>query len=158
MAQVKTWWLTGQTVVTCVIPSTPAHCYPSLVKLRTGSAPTQRRMALWLMLALLPMLTFFGHWPTHIDIPGTGLYLTVPFAGPIQDDATEHDHAQHCHGEASGCSKTPATAGVGFAIMNETIAALGAAALLVAVASRTRTLRAPRGVTPELPPPRTVLA
>ena len=115
-------------------------------------------MALWLALALLPMLTFFGHWPTHVDIPGTSLYLTVPFAGPVQSAPEGHDHAQHCHDDASGCSKTPSTAGVGFAMMNETIAALGAAALLIAVGLRTRMLRAPQGVIPELPPPRTVLA
>lgn len=127
------------------------------VNLTSATAAGRRRLALWLLIALLPMLTFAGHWPTHIDIPGTGLYLTLPFAGPVQGDANAHDHGQHCHDDATGCSKTPSTAGVGFAMMNESIAALGAATLLIAVALRARSLSAPRELIPELRPPRTAL-
>lgn len=125
------------------------------VTLSVGTAAKQRRMAFWLLLSLLPMLTFVGHWPTHLDIPGTNLYLTVPFAGPLEGEpGNGHSHDDHCHEDASGCSKTPTTAGAGFALMNETIAALGGAALLIAIAARTRRLRPDRGVLPELPPPR----
>lgn len=111
-------------------------------------------MALLLLLSLLPMVSFAGHWPTHIDIPGTDFYLTLPFAGPVEESAGGHSHAEHCHEGAAGCSKTPSTAGVGFALMNESIMALGAGALLIAVAARTRRLGPDRGVLPELPPPR----
>ncbi len=112
-------------------------------------------MALWLLIALLPMVSFVGHWPTHIDIPGTDLYVTIPFAGPVDGaEAGEHSHGGHCHEDAAGCSKTPSPAGVGFALMNESIMALGAAALLIAVAARTRGFRPDRDVLPETPPPR----
>ena len=119
-----------------------------------GSAAGARRMALWLLLSLMPMLSFAGHWPTHIDIPGTDFYLTVPFAGAVDAAETgEHSHGEHCHEDAAGCSKTPSTAGVGFALMHESIAALGAGALLIAVAARTRRLRADGVILPEIPPP-----
>jgi hypothetical protein len=146
--------------------STVAPPYPLVLRADTlvamhgipGPTAAARRRALWLFIALLPMLTFVGHWPTHVDLPGTNLYLTIPFAGPVDGAAAGHDHSQHCHDDAAGCSKTPATAGVGFALMNESLALLGAAALMLAVAAVTR--RAPNSCeyAPDPGPPRLALS
>lgn len=65
------------------------------------------------------MLTFMGHWPTSVAIPGTDLYVAVPFAGaePGHGEATHHDHAKHCHGDAASCTDAPAAAGVSIALV-----------------------------------------
>jgi len=94
-----------------------------------------------LVLALLPMLTFMGHWPATVSIPGTSLYVSIPLAG-AEPHATHndgggegtHDHSQHCHGDSASCSDVPALAGVSFALLGEAVA-LGAAGgmLLLAI-------------------------
>ncbi len=117
--------------------------------------PRQRRAALWLLLALLPMLTFAGHWPSHIDIPGTNLYVTLPFASQAHDHAgAGDDHGRHCHANAANCSDVPAAAGVSFALMNETIATLGVGALMVAIALASWQAPPALAISPELRPPK----
>ncbi len=118
----------------------------------------QRRAALWLLLALLPMLTFAGHWPSHIDIPGTNFYLALPFATQGHEHAgSTDDHGRHCHSNAASCTDVPAAAGVSFALMNESIAALGVGALMVAIAIRSRQSPLSTSISPERRPPKQTL-
>ena len=44
----------------------------------TNGAPARHVV---LVLALLPMLTYMGHWPSfEFSIPGTGAYWQLPFS------------------------------------------------------------------------------
>jgi hypothetical protein len=122
------------------------------------SAAATRRRALWLFLALLPMLTFAGHWPSQIDIPGTNFYLALPLASHAHVHDSGEDHGRHCHANAASCSDVPAPAGAGFALLSETLALLGAAALMVVVATRVQRAPAGRELSPELKPPRSRFA
>lgn len=108
-------------------------------------------MAAWLLFALLPMLTFAGHWPETIDIPGTNLYLAVPFAA---SHAHADDHGGHCHAESAGCSDTPVPAATGFAVLNEALLALVTAGLLVAAAACTALTPESQAVEPRRRPPK----
>jgi len=115
-----------------------------------------------LLLAILPTLTFLGHWPgLSVGIPGTDLFLGVPGQAQAHDEGTSespgHDadgHAQHCHSGVATCSDVPFTGASAFALLQEAVAAIGAAGLLtllvVAVWAPDR-LRLPL---PETPPPR----
>lgn len=121
-----------------------------------------RRAASWvLILALLPTLTFFGHWPEQIPIPGTGYYLAIPGSFPTVPDGAAsdgHDHSSHCHADAASCSDVPATAGVSFAILNETLALFGAGGLFVLLALRWWVPGEGFTPAPEIQPPRTIAA
>lgn len=123
-------------------------------------SPARPQRASWvLLLALMPMLTFMGHWPSSLPIPGTGLYVTVPLAGPAPNAGSEehHDHSKHCHGEAASCADAPVAAGVGLALMNTLVSIPPATGLLfitvlvAALPLRSNTLapepRPPRGRT-----------
>ncbi len=117
-----------------------------------------RRRASWiLVLALLPTLTFFGHWPAELSIPGTGYYLALPGAAPASVEGDGHDHSRHCHADAASCSDVPAAAGVSFALLNESLALFGAAGLFVLLALRW--WKPGEGFTPspELEPPRALI-
>ncbi|MCO5202116.1 MAG: hypothetical protein M9925_10485 [Chloroflexi bacterium] len=122
------------------------------------TSPAGRRRASWiLVLALLPTLTFFGHWPEQISLPGTGYYLAIPGSSPVAPDGTAnggHDHSSHCHADAATCSDVPATAGVSFAILNETVALFGAGGLFVLLALRWWVPGEGFTPSPELEPPR----
>jgi hypothetical protein len=122
------------------------------------ASPAGRRRASWiLVLALLPTLTFFGHWPGQIPIPGTGYHLAIPgssTAAPAGAANEGHDHASHCHADAATCSDVPATAGVSFAILNETLALFGAGGLFVLLALRWWVPGEGFTPSPELEPPR----
>ncbi len=110
-------------------------------------------------LSLVPMLTFMGHWPAAVPIPGTNEYLSVPLAGHhshAEDDG--HDHAQHCHGDSASCSDVPTLAGVGFALMNEWLAFVAAGHLLLALALQWWRPGTANALVPELQPPRFALA
>lgn len=115
----------------------------------------RRRILIALAIALVPMLTFMGHWPEDVRIPGTQQYLTVPLAGrSTAESEGAHDHTKHCHGDSASCSDVPALAGAGFAVMNETLAVAITAALLWVVALRYWRPRASNSLLPELQPPR----
>ena len=61
-------------------------------------------MKQWLLLAAyLPALTFFGHWPLSIDIPGTSLYVGLPQSG----SSAVAGHESHCHAAAGSSSNVP---------------------------------------------------
>lgn len=114
-----------------------------------------------LILALLPTLTFFGHWPREVAIPGTGYYLAIPgspAAAPGGSTAQGHDHSSHCHADAASCSDVPATAGVSFAILNETLAFFGAGGLFVLLALCWWVPGESFTPSPEIQPPRTLAA
>ncbi len=114
----------------------------------------RRRASLILALALLPTLTFFGHWPAELPIPGTSYYLALPGAAPASPEDDGHDHSSHCHADAASCSDVPATAGVTFAVLNDVVALLGVSGLLLLLALRW--WKPGEGFTPspELEPPR----
>jgi hypothetical protein len=91
----------------------------------------------------MPLLTFMGHWPTSVRIPGTDSYVSVPLAGASRDSETSaHEHAQHCHGDSAECSDAPMAAGAGLALANEGIVVgLSGGLLLVALALAWRPAR-----------------
>lgn len=128
--------------------------------MRLSSARTRRRASWVLLAALLPMLTFMGHWPASLPIPGTDLYVSVPFAGAEQHhsheaeaEADEASHEQHCHAGAASCSDIPAAAGVSFGLMNQPVAfVIGGLLLLMGV--RWWQPRASTTISPVLQPPR----
>lgn len=97
------------------------------------------------------MLTFMGHWPEAVPIPGTNQYLNVPFAG---HRAGESDHAQHCHDDSAACSDVPVMAGAGFALLNQAVAFAVVSGLLWLVALHWWRPRASNALLPELQPPR----
>lgn len=102
------------------------------------------------------MLTFMGHWPTSVAIPGTDLYLAVPFAGaePGHGEATHHDHTKHCHGDVASCTDAPAAAGVTMALVAGMVTLPVAAGLLALALTLAAVPLAARSVVPELRPPR----
>lgn len=126
--------------------------------MRLSSARMRRRASWVLLAALLPMLTFMGHWPASLPIPGTDLYVSVPFAGAEQAhsheaEADEASHEQHCHAGAASCSDIPAAAGVSFGLMNQPVAfVIGGLLLLMGV--RWWQPRASTTISPVLQPPR----
>ncbi len=117
----------------------------------------RRRIAVLLLLSLVPMLTFMGHWPSSVPIPGTDQYLSIPLAGHTDEHTGHndgHDHSQHCHGDAASCSDAPVFAGVSFALMSEPLAVQAAAGLLWATALLAWRPRQSNSLLPELQPPR----
>lgn len=117
------------------------HCDSSASPERAASQRLRWRSTL-LLVAILPALTFFGHWPTMtFHIPGAALDLTVPFVseetahsvagdttgGPTAGSGSEgHEHAQHCHADAASCTDVPFTGASAFGLLNDTMALLGA--------------------------------
>lgn len=115
-------------------------------------------MAKLLAVSLLPMLSFWGHWEPRIDIPFTNYYWGLPAHDHAASPAQEHDHSGHCHGDSASCASKPVTAGVGFALLRDTVLLLGAAAIATRI---TPTWWKPArwgNVHPELRPPQAVVA
>lgn len=82
--------------------------------------PQQRRIALALLAALLPMITYFGHWPSlAIPLPGADAELTIPFAS---GETASSDHHQHCHGAAAECASGPGSLALAVTILAAAIA------------------------------------
>ena len=119
--------------------------------------PRARRRASWaLLLALLPILTFMGHWPAAVHIPGTESYLSIPLAGAEghDDESDHHNHSEHCQAGSAGCSDTPAAAGVTIAVGNTALAiALADGLLLLALALSWRPAEM-RSLVPDTRPPK----
>lgn len=104
----------------------------------------------WLLaVAYLPALTFFGHWPLSVDVPGTSLYVGLPESS----SAHEHDHTNHCHADAASCSDTPVTAGATVALLAESVAMSGNDSPLIGMAAESMRWRPQAGVSPLSPPP-----
>ena len=123
-------------------------------------APRARQQhASWaLFLALVPMLTFMGHWPRVLPIPGTDSFVYVPLAGASHEAEGHHDHSKHCHGDAASCTDAPAAAGVTNLLMHALVSLPGVTAVLFL--GLLATVPAPAGSTiaPELRPPRAIAA
>jgi hypothetical protein len=128
-----------------------------------GQVPHARRMnrLSWTLLAsLMPMLTFMGHWPSEIPLPGTNSYISLgPEAAHTHSHSEdEASHSHHCHGDSAGCSEAPVTAGVTFGMMNEAVALAIAAGLFFAAWAGVAAVRSQRSLAPEPRPPRAVIA
>jgi hypothetical protein len=140
-----------------------------------GSACQDRRLvSWWLLIAILPALTFLGHWPeTRIDIPGTNAWFVVPLTGGHDDGAHEHAgagaqsrgtttigtedpdaHARHCHADAASCTDAPFTGASAFALLCESVALLGAAGVQFALVSAWWRPSRVLSTAPDLRPPR----
>ncbi len=119
----------------------------------------QRRLALVLLFALLPTLSYFGHWPeVSFAIPGSSLVLGLPGSAAHTHAADPGSgaggHTSHCHSEAASCSDAPFTGVSAFAMLNETVAFLGAAGLLTLLALCWWRPVSSQPLSPELRPPR----
>ena len=102
--------------------------------------------AAWaLLLSLLPMLTFFGHWPAAaVTLPGTGVEFRLPFSGPplapgghTHGDGHPHaqgDHEAHCHTAMATCAETQIGGQAPVTVLLETVALLLGAGAWVALA------------------------
>ncbi len=119
----------------------------------------QRRLALVLFLALLPTLSYFGHWPeATFTLPGSSLVLGLP--GSLAHthggdrEAGGDGHTSHCHADAASCSDAPLTAVSAFAVLTESVALLGAAGVLTLLALRWWQPASSQLLVPELRPPR----
>jgi len=124
----------------------------------------------FLLIAILPALTFFGHWPViTIHVPGAALDLTVPFvseesaheqaagtaAGAGAGSSSDaHEHAQHCHADAGSCTDVPFTGASAFGLLDDTVAFLGAGALLTLIVATAWRPGRDAPIDPDLRPPR----
>jgi len=108
-----------------------------------------------MLAALLPALTYMGHWPAEMPVPGTSYYIGLSRSLRADGDAA-HEHAQHCHGDSASCSDVPAAGGAGVAaVLAAGLAVIGALTLLK-FASPWEALPRHNGVGggPQPPPPR----
>lgn len=134
----------------------------SSVRRKGWAGISQRAASFALIIALLPTLTFLGHWTLHIDVPGTNLYLVLVPAEPesahTHTDTAEHEdggsHSQHCHTSAASCSDIPFTGASPFALINDSLAHLGEAGALIAIALALWRPWRSLQIAPELLPPR----
>lgn len=122
----------------------------------------------WLLLvAIVPSLTFLGHWPElRVDIPGTNSYLVLPggeadhASGHSHNDAggpaEEHQHEQHCHANVASCSDIPFTGVSAFAMLAAAVAFLAISGQLVLVSPRIWQPERALQVDPSTPPPKRV--
>jgi hypothetical protein len=122
---------------------------------RPGHSRNERLRSWLLLVALAPILTFMGHWPGSLPIPGTDLFVTVPFAGQAADsEGGEHSHGQHCHGDSDGCSDAPVAANVGLALLSTPLSPAGASGIFVALMLLWWQPKSSTAIGPELQPPR----
>lgn len=136
----------------------------SAVRRKGWAGVSHKAASLLLLVALVPTLTFLGHWTLHIDIPGTNLYVLLIPGEPEHTHADasqpedEASHSQHCHAGAASCSDIPFTGASPFALLSETVALLGEGAVLIAIAlALWRPVRSLE-VAPELLPPKLAAA
>lgn len=104
----------------------------------------------WLLAAAyLPALTFFGHWPLSVDIPGTSLYVGLP------ESTTQgaHNHKDHCHADAGSCSDTPVTTTGTVALLAESLVIEDLDSPLIGMTAGFAAWQPQAGVAPLLPPP-----
>ena len=113
-------------------------------------------LAAVLLVALLPMLTFFGHWELRFDLPGTLYFFSWPTDSGAGrgDPGASHDHAGHCHGELASCTNSPATAAAPVALLGSELAIDAAGAPLLAALVDAWQPTAVNNVAPDTPPPR----
>jgi hypothetical protein len=117
-------------------------------------------VAAWsLLFAILPTLTYMGHWPRELDLPGAHPSLRLGASADTHDPGHEDGdeglaHQRHCHGSPSTCSDVPFTGTSGLAVLNEWLALAGVSSLLVMLAGRWWRPGRPFAPPPELRPPR----
>lgn len=105
----------------------------------------------WLLAAAyLPALTFFGHWPLSVDIPGTSLYVGLPES---TTQGAAHNHKDHCHADAGSCSDTPVTTAGTVALLAESLAIEDLDSPLIGMATGFAAWQPQAGVARLLPPP-----
>ena len=123
----------------------------------TRVAQGTRWAAALLILSLLPMQTYLGHWDLRIDIPGTDYYWGMPSAIQGSNTTQEHvtNHGEFCRGDTASCAGTPAVAGASFGVMAMVVALLGTHARGRTVTGHAWMPPYARSVAPELLPPRT---
>lgn len=95
-----------------------------------------RGLHVFLLIAILPSLTFLGHWGLQFDIPGSHLYVVLMPVESGHDHvspAEESRHEQHCHANAASCTDVPFMGASPFALLQYSVAHLGALALLIAL-------------------------
>lgn len=108
-------------------------------------------MKRWLLLAAyLPALTFFGHWPLSIDIPGTSLYVGLPHIHP----SAEAGHESHCHTSTESSSDVPLAESASAAVLADSLVTFVGDPPLLGVAESGITWLAQSCVTPTSPPPK----
>jgi len=131
---------------------------PRLEPRQRRQAARNRLFAGLMLLAILPAVTYFGHWEIpHLGIPGTDLYIALPGNSPPTAErghshaADTSDHSRHGHGTSGegASASAPATA----AVFNEAVMFFG---LMVVAAVALFAWRPSRilTITPVLQPPR----
>lgn len=128
------------------------------MRIRLTSPRNRQRLALFLLLAMLPSLSYMGHWPQEVSIPGTRYDLNVPFVGAPAEPHAGDSHAAHCHGDSAECSDAPFTGAATIALMTESVAMLTLGGLLVAIGVAAWRPKLSLSLAPELQPPRWALS
>lgn len=135
---------------------------------RSGLSRQLRVLAPWMLLiGYLPSLTFLGHIPLDVNIPGTSWYIGMPeiagaavhhdFATVRVADAFIQVHEEHCHTNLGSCSDAPYTGSASFALMGWVIAFLGAAGAAFALTDRWWRPHFAIFARPLIPPPRSAM-
>jgi len=115
-----------------------------------------RALHVVLLIAILPSLTFLGHWGLNFDIPGSGFYVVLMPAPAEHEHASqgeESHHEQHCHANAASCTDVPFMGASPFALLQYSVAHLGALALLIALSWAVWRPGLSLTIGPELQPP-----
>ena len=114
-----------------------------------------------LLVAFIPMLTFMGHWPATVSIPGTSYEVAVPLAGASHSDGHADEessgHVNHCHGGVASCGDAPAGAGVSLSLYQDPVAVATVSLALIAVWLAAWQPRRSIAIAPELLPPKLTL-
>lgn len=117
-----------------------------------------RRLSVLLFAALLPMLSYAGHWDFQLHVPGIESTERAEDAHVHHhEDGAEgeaHRHSEHCHGGAASCSDVPFAGASAFALAGQAIAVLGSEGRLLALAVLAWAPHGGEIVAPELRPPR----
>ncbi|MBA4180906.1 MAG: hypothetical protein C0506_09995 [Anaerolinea sp.] len=117
---------------------------------RACQRPARIVMMRWLLVvAYLPTLTFLGHWPLSVDIPGTSLYVGLA----ERSASLDHGHKDHCHADAGSCTDTPVATSASVALLAESLQFRRTDAPFIAMTAREVRWLAQAAVTPVSPPP-----
>lgn len=117
------------------------------------SVRLERAVALVLLIAFVPTLSFLGHWD---EIFGGLIARPVP-AAVLLDAAAQRaeqaEHSRHCHTELASCSAQPLPAGLGLLATRDTLLRPPLLKLVLGATARASVLLG-RAVSPPSPPPR----
>lgn len=119
-----------------------------------------------MLLALLPMLTFMGHWPRiTVDLPGDSEFVLSPGSQHgsesiahthTGDGASEDDghHGEHCHSGVATCTDIPFTGGVTVLNLQEAVLSIGLSAAAFRASDLAGAALTSAAIDPDLQPPR----